>query len=167
MPLNSALNIAIDTAGRKLYWSDSAGKIRRSNLVGRSIKNVVLGVAPLADLALGSSGEAIAAAPPISVSLPENTQLHPNFPNPFNPETWIPYQLSEPAEVTLHIYAVDGRLIRTLTLGHQLAGMYHSKNRAAYWDGRNEVDESVASGLYFYTLTADDFTATRKMLILK
>ena len=99
--------------------------------------------------------------------IPKKTGLLANYPNPFNPETWIPYQLSEPAEVTLHIYAIDGRLIRTLALGHQPAGMYQSKNRAAFWDGRNELGESVASGVYFYTLTADDFTATRKMLILK
>ena len=103
----------------------------------------------------------------LTALIPKETSLLPNYPNPFNPETWIPYQLSEPAAVTLHIYAVDGRLIRTLALGHQPAGIYQSKNRAAYWDGRNEIGESVASGVYFYTLIADDFTATRKMLILK
>ncbi len=99
--------------------------------------------------------------------VPKETSLLTNYPNPFNPETWIPYQLSAPAEVTLHIYAVDGRLIRTLVLGHQPAGIYHNKTRAAYWDGKNEVGEQVASGVYFYTLTAGDFTATRKMLIRK
>ena len=99
--------------------------------------------------------------------IPKETGLLANYPNPFNPETWIPYQLAEPADVTLRIYSVDGRWIRTLALGHQPAGMYHSKSRAAYWDGKNEVGESVASGVYFYTLTAGDFTATRKMLILK
>ena len=98
---------------------------------------------------------------------PERTLLLANYPNPFNPETWIPYQLSKPAEVTLHIYAVDGTLIRTLVLGHQPVGMYHSKNRAAYWDGKNEMGEVVASGVYFYTLSVDDFTATQKMLIRK
>ena len=99
--------------------------------------------------------------------LPERTALLTNYPNPFNPETWIPYQLSEPAEVILHIYSIKGRLIRTLTLGHQPTGMYQNKSRAAYWDGRNNVGEPVASGVYFYTLTAGDFTATRKMLIMK
>ena len=93
--------------------------------------------------------------------------LLPNYPNPFNPETWIPYQLSEPAEVEVHIYAVDGRLIRTLALGHQPAGMYQNKNRAAYSDSRNQLGEPVASAVYFYTLSAGDFTATRKMLIRK
>ena len=99
--------------------------------------------------------------------IPKETSLLSNYPNPFNPETWIPYQLSEPAEVTLHIYAIDGRLIRTVALGHQPVGMYQSKSRAAHWDGRNEIGEPVASDVYFYTLTAGEFTATRKMLIRK
>ena len=103
----------------------------------------------------------------LALSIPERTALLTNYPNPFNPETWIPYQLSEPAEVTLRIYAVSGTLVRTLNLGHQLAGVYHQRSRAAYWNGKNELGESVASGIYFYTLTAGDFTATRKMLIMK
>ena len=103
----------------------------------------------------------------LTTARPEKTQLFANYPNPFNPETWIPYQLAEPAEVTVSIYAIDGKLVRTLALGHQSAGIYQYRNRAAYWDGRNNVGEPVASGLYFYTLTAGDFTATRKMLIKK
>ena len=103
----------------------------------------------------------------LALTRPGETQLLANYPNPFNPETWIPYQLSEPAEVTLHIYAVNGRLIRTLALGDQPAGMYQTRPRAVYWNGKNEVGEQVASGVYFYTLKAGDFTATRKMLIRK
>ena len=99
--------------------------------------------------------------------IPEVTSLLPNYPNPFNPETWIPYQLSESADVTLTIYDIQGRVVRDLDLGHQRAGVYHSRARAAHWDGRNAQGESVASGLYFYTLKAGDFTATRKMLIRK
>ena len=99
--------------------------------------------------------------------LPEKTALLPNYPNPFNPETWIPYHLAEAADVTVHIYAAGGTLVRTLVLGHQSAGIYQSRSRAAYWDGKNELGESVASGVYFYTLTAGNFTATRKMLIVK
>ena len=99
--------------------------------------------------------------------IPEETALLTNYPNPFNPETWIPYQLSEPAEVTLTIYDINGQLVRRLAVGHQAVGMYRSRSRAAYWDGRNPLGESVASGLYFYSLTADNFTATRRMLILK
>ena len=99
--------------------------------------------------------------------IPQEMALLHNYPNPFNPETWIPYQLAEPAEVTIHIYATSGVLVRTLHLGHQPAGIYQYRSRAAYWDGKNAVGESVASGVYFYTLTAGDFTATRKMLITK
>ena len=103
----------------------------------------------------------------LALLTPESTALLANYPNPFNPETWIPYQLSESAEVTLRIYAMSGVLVRTLDLGHQPEGLYHQRSRAAYWDGKNAMGESVASGVYFYTLTAGDFTATRKMLIMK
>ena len=103
----------------------------------------------------------------LSLFMPEETALLANYPNPFNPETWIPYQLAEPAHVTVRIYATSGVLVRTLSLGYQPAGIYQYRSRAAYWNGRNEVGESVASGIYFYTLTAGDFTATRKMLIRK
>ena len=99
--------------------------------------------------------------------VPKETALLSNYPNPFNPETWIPYQLSKPADVTLTIYAVDGQVVRRLALGHQAAGVYQNRSRAAYWDGRNGFGERVASGIYFYTLTARDFAATRKMLIRK
>ena len=98
---------------------------------------------------------------------PKVTALFPNYPNPFNPETWIPYQLANPADVTLCIYSVDGTLVRTLALGHKEVGIYQSYNRAAYWNGKNEFGEPVASGVYFYTLTAGDFIATRKMIIRK
>ena len=99
--------------------------------------------------------------------IPEETALLANYPNPFNPETWIPYQLASPAEVALTIYNMKGKMVRRLAVGHQAAGMYKSRSRAIYWDGRNQLGESVASGLYFYTLTAGDFSATRRMLILK
>ena len=99
--------------------------------------------------------------------IPEETALLANYPNPFNPETWIPYQLADSAEVMLTIYDMNGQIVRRLAVGHQAAGMYRSRSRAAYWDGRNQLGEPVASGLYFYTLTAGEFTATRRMLILK
>ena len=91
--------------------------------------------------------------------------LLPNYPNPFNPETWIPFQLAKPAHVTLYIYGVDGQLVRTLKLGNKQAGLYHSKNRAAYWDGKNAFGEPVASGIYYYTLSTGEFSATRRMVI--
>ncbi|MYB01046.1 T9SS type A sorting domain-containing protein [Candidatus Poribacteria bacterium] len=98
---------------------------------------------------------------------PIETALLPNYPNPFNPETWIPYQLAEPAEVTVTIYAVDGTVVRTLELGHQSIGIYHDRHRAVYWNGKNELGEPASSGVYFYTLTAKEFKATRKMIIQK
>ena len=98
---------------------------------------------------------------------PKETALLPNYPNPFNPETWIPYRLASPADVHISIYAADGKLIRQLNLGHQPVGIYRQRSHAAYWDGRNALGEPVASGVYFYTLTAGDFSATRKMMIRK
>ena len=103
----------------------------------------------------------------LAALVPDTTALLANYPNPFNPETWIPYQLSKAAEVTVTIYASDGSVVRTLALRHQDAGMYKNRTQAAYWDGTNDLGETVASGVYFYTLTAGEFTATRKMLILK
>ena len=99
--------------------------------------------------------------------VPTETKLLRNYPNPFNPETWIPYQLAKSAEIKLTIYSVDGAPVRTLALGHQSAGLYQSRSRAAYWDGRNELGTQVTSGLYFYKFTADDFSATGKMVVAK
>ncbi|MXV82560.1 T9SS type A sorting domain-containing protein [Candidatus Poribacteria bacterium] len=107
------------------------------------------------------------AAPTRLSELPKETVLLSNYPNPFNPETWIPYKLSKSAVITIAIHSADGKLVRTLGLGHQPAGVYQDKSRAAYWDGKNELGEPVASGVYFYTLKAADFTATRKMLIVR
>jgi flagellar hook assembly protein FlgD len=99
--------------------------------------------------------------------VPKSTVLLANYPNPFNPETWIPYRLAKSSDVQLRIYDTQGRMVRHLDIGHQAAGVYQTRSRAAYWDGRNEMGESVASGLYFYTLMAGEFSATRRMLILK
>ena len=103
----------------------------------------------------------------LAMSTPDQTMLMANYPNPFNPETWIPYQLAASANVKISIYSIDGKLVRTLLLGNQPAGIYMPKSHAAYWDGKNAIGEPVASGVYFYTLTADDFTASRQMLIRK
>ncbi|MDE0683302.1 MAG: dockerin type I domain-containing protein, partial [Candidatus Poribacteria bacterium] len=103
----------------------------------------------------------------LATLVPKSTALLANYPNPFNPETWIPYRLATSSDVQLHIYDTQGRLVRHLDIGHQAAGVYQTRSRAAYWDGRNDMGEAVASGLYFYTLTARNFAATRRMLILK
>ena len=102
-----------------------------------------------------------------SIGQPKLTQLLQNFPNPFNPETWIPYQLETSADVTLQIYDTSGDLVRTLDLGFKGQGFYMTRTKAAYWDGRNNLGEQVASGVYFYSLHTPKFSATRKMLILK
>ena len=103
----------------------------------------------------------------LAVLTPKETMLLPNYPNPFNPETWIPYQLAEDAAARIRIHAASGELVRTLALGYQPAGIYQSRSQAVYWDGKNELGEPVASGIYFYTLTAGRFTATRRMVIRK
>ena len=97
----------------------------------------------------------------------KRTALYQNFPNPFNPETWLPYRLETDAPVTFHIYNIHGQLMRELDLGTQAAGDYLTRETAAYWDGRDQVGEAVSSGMYFFTLQAGGFQATRRMLILK
>ena len=98
---------------------------------------------------------------------PDETQLFANYPNPFNPETWIPYQLANSSEVVITIYDAQGSVVRRLDLGHQHEGYYTTRSRAAYWDGRNAIGERVASGIYFYQLQADGLSYLRKMVIVK
>jgi len=100
-------------------------------------------------------------------SAPRTFALGQNFPNPFNPDTWIPYQLAESSNVQIKIYNVSGQLIKTLHLGYKEAGYYQNKASATYWDGRNETGEKIASGVYFYTIKAGKFTASRKMLLIE
>ena len=99
--------------------------------------------------------------------LPTQTQLLANYPNPFNPETWIPFQLAQDSTITARIYDVTGKQIREIELGHLPAGNYVEVNKAIYWDGRSEDGEQVSSGTYFYQIEAGDYTETRKMVILK
>ena len=103
----------------------------------------------------------------VAYEIPIETELLHNYPNPFNPETWIPYRLAEDAFVTLTIYDQTGRVVRTLEVGHQIASAYEGRSKAIHWDGRNGLGEGVASGVYFYHLSAGDYSATRKMVILK
>jgi len=99
--------------------------------------------------------------------LPTTTQLLANYPNPFNPETWIPYQLNQESEVSLSVYSSEGKLVQEIDLGLKSAGNYQTTERSIYWDGRNTNGESVSSGVYFYRLQAGDYSQTRKMVILK
>ena len=117
--------------------------------------NIPLSVEPRSDLVLTTFGDI------------KRTALLQNFPNPFNPETWIPYTLADNAEVNLRIYDVEGKLVRKLDIGYQRGGSYLSREKAVYWDGRDQLGEAVSSGIYFYTLKADAFSDTRRMVILK
>ena len=112
----------------------------------------------------------------VSLTPPRDMELLANYPNPFNPETWIPYRLAKDAFVTLAIYDPSGQVIRTFDVGHRIASAYENRSKAIYWDGKNDLGEQVASGVYFYQLRvensrseteAGDYTATRKMVILK
>ena len=103
----------------------------------------------------------------LAALIPIETVLLPNYPNPFNPETWIPYHLAHAADVEITIYDTTGEVVRHLELGHQPAGYYTDRSKAAYWDGRNEDGESVASGVYFYQLRAANYSAMKRMVIVK
>jgi internalin A len=103
----------------------------------------------------------------IQQHLPKQTTLSQNYPNPFNPDTWIPYELAEQANVAINIYNTSGRLVRTLDLGNKEPGIYFSKAKAAYWDGRNDFGETVASGIYFYQIMTSDLQSVRKMTLLR
>ena len=111
--------------------------------------------------------EQLLAALTETKAIPAETALLPNYPNPFNPETWIPYQLAHAADVQVIIYDTKGVVVRQLDFGYQPAGFYTNRSKAAYWDGRNESGESVASGVYFYQLQAEDYTALRRLVIRK
>ena len=164
---HAPLSIAIDPVGNKLYWTESNGRIRRANLNGKQIQNVVSGLSTPINIVLGSARDAPAAAPTQVAEIPDQTVLLANYPNPFNPETWIPYQLAKASDVKITIYDMHGAVVRQLELGHQSQGFYTSRSRAAYWDGCNNQGERVASGIYFYQLETDTISSTRKMLILK
>ncbi len=122
-----------------------------------------------ADLLITTEGDGL-AVPSRTAEANQNvreTKLLSNYPNPFNPETWIPYQLAEAAGVDVKIYDVSGRLVRTISVGFKPIGYYLTRERAAYWDGRNETGEPVSSGVYFLQLVAGDFSATQRIVVLK
>ena len=163
----------LDLVGVALFYGqrgdDLAADVNNDGVV--NVDDFIL-VAEVVDAQIGNIADIdalweiinnIAGAP----SQPSITALLPNYPNPFNPETWIPYTLSTDADVVIQIYATDGSLVRRLDIGHHPAGFYVNKARAAYWDGRNSIGEPVVSGVYFYTFIAGEFTATRKLLIRK
>jgi hypothetical protein len=109
----------------------------------------------------------ISKAHPETYIVPKHSVLLQNYPNPFNPETWVPYRLAKSGDVKVNIYNVAGQLVRTLELGYREAGSYTVKERAAYWDGRNNLSERIASGVYFYHIQSGSFHATKRMVIVK
>ena len=121
---------------------------------------------------LGIYAASATSAPPVAQKMrPEQnalvSALWQNYPNPFNPETWIPFTLSGDANVVIRMYNLSGQLIRTLDLGHKSAGIYVSRDKAGYWNGRNITGEKVANGVYFYVMEAGSFRAVRKMFVMK
>ncbi|MCH8294692.1 T9SS type A sorting domain-containing protein, partial [Candidatus Poribacteria bacterium] len=138
-------------------------------------RNPLIGVQPLRHIVSTDdvNGSQIRLPDLIAYEIPTETKLLANYPNPFNPETWIPFRLAKDSKVTLTIYDLTGKIVRSIEIGHTYAAVYESKDKAIYWDGRNGLGERIASGIYFYTLTArgstkaSSYTATRKMLILK
>ena len=134
---------------------DDAGSVYIFDTADVEGLNIPLSVEPRGDLVLTTFGDI------------KRTTLLQNFPNPFNPETWIPYTLADDADVNVRIYDVEGKLVRHLDVGHQRGGRYLSREMAVYWDGRDQLGESVSSGVYFYTLKVAGFSDTRRMAILK
>ena len=171
--VETALLAAVEQAAEIAAIAEAPNTLSRGNLAYRNVAAALTDAKQLAT----RDGHLEKGVPVVLEELlqlltemkarPEASALLPNYPNPFNPETWLPYHLAKATDVALTIYDVRGSVVRTLKIGHQPAGVYQSKHRAAYWDGKNELGEKVASGLYFYTLTAGDFTATRKLLIAK
>ena len=172
--IEAALVVVAEQAAEIEAVAGAPNALSRGNFTYRNVAAALTDAKRLAtsDVRLAKGGfpivlEALLALLTEMKAIPEASALLPNYPNPFNPETWIPYHLATDAAVVLTVYDTRGGVVRELRLGHQTAGVYESRGRAAYWDGKNQIGETVASGLYFYTLTAGEFTATRKMLIAK
>ena len=155
--LDGAFGRRVNLAAMGVQWDGDgdAGSVYVFDTEDVEGLNIPLSVEPRGDFALTTFGDI------------KRTALLQNFPNPFNPETWIPYTLADNTDVNVRIYDVEGKLVRKLDIGYQRAGKYLSREKAVYWDGRDQLGESVSSGVYFYTLKADGFSDTRRMVILK
>ncbi len=173
---NLRTNSVITTSVQGDYFAAATADLERRSVVRVGDVIEVRVIAPDGNIELPTLSFKVApehlAKAVLSVRLdgigrPTENLLLQNYPNPFNPETWIPYQLSEDTPVSISIYDTTGRLVRTLSLGFQSVGFYNSRERAAYWDGRNDLGERVASGIYFYQLQAAGISPMRKMVILK
>ena len=162
---DTTFGVPLNTLERHTNWGRDVAISRGGILASAGYDNLIhlwdTGVRSddAVDLEENDGGEVVAQRAP--------AQVLPNFPNPFNPETWIPYQLEIASDVSLSIYDVSGRLVRTIELGYQQAGLYANRSDAIYWDGRNNHGEQVASGVYVYRLTAGEYSASRRMVIVK
>jgi len=173
---NARTNAVATDVVRKGYFAAAFADLTRKNVVEIGDRLEVVVKTQAGEIASETftytvTAEAIHQAfMPITlknIEKPRQNLLLQNYPNPFNPETWIPYQLRESSDVEIRIYNAQGHLVRVLDLGHRKAGFYLGRVRAAYWNGRNNAGEKIASGAYFYQIQAGDFSATRKMLIVK
>ncbi|MCH8296385.1 T9SS type A sorting domain-containing protein, partial [Candidatus Poribacteria bacterium] len=151
--------MSVDPVDDTTFWYTQEAYV---NTASFDFKTGVFKITPPSPPGPIGSGVAAAASPVLAES-----DVYENYPNPFNPETWIPYQISDRVSVSIEIYDVGGSLIRTLDLGEQETGRYMEKSRAAHWDGRNQKGEIVPGGIYFYTFQAGDYQETRKMIVVK
>ena len=149
----------------KLEVNNAPSKLTQSHQ--RTVQNLLNVVREINDDSLEYKHRIAMLEQLLIMKIPRRTMLLANYPNPFNPETWIPYQLAHDSDVNIKIYNSAGMLIRQFDIGYQRAGDYTSQNLAVHWDGRSDIGERVASGVYFYTFFSKDYTATRRMVILK
>lgn len=147
----------------------SAAKVGDVLQISADSANPLLGIRPVQHVVTAEDvlSSQISLPDLVTYEIPAQTELLANYPNPFNPETWIPFRLAEDASVSLSIYGAHGSLVRSIDLGVTPAAVYEGRSDAIYWDGRNDFGEQVSSGIYFYHLRAGDFSATRKMVIVK
>jgi hypothetical protein len=155
--------VFVDPGKRDVINEGDTIRIQLKNINAEAISEAIIITVTPNDLSNGY----IQANLPMRCFMPDRNALLQNYPNPFNPETWIPYQLGEDVNTVIRIYTSAGQLVRTLDLGHRPSGFYLDKNRAAYWDGRDEAGEKTASGVYFYTIHAGDFSSTHKMVMTR
>ena len=160
---DTTFGVPLNTLERHTNWGHDVAISRGGILASAGYDNLI----HLWDTGVRSDDAVDAAENSEVVAQRPTAQVLPNFPNPFNPETWIPYQLETAADVSLSIYNVSGQLVRTMELGYQSAGLYANRSDAIYWDGRNNHGEQVASGVYVYRLTAGEYSASRRMVIVK
>ena len=153
--------------GQTLSGAPNQIKLALTNQQTNRLSKVIKQLQNKIDLSVIEASILELLIPFVKQQTPDVTKLLTNYPNPFNPETWIPFQLSNNSIVTITIYSIEGYLVRQFNLGQKLAGRYLSQKQAVYWNGKSQTGETMGSGTYFYQLQAGDYIEVRKMLILK